>query len=276
MAFISKINGYEIKDANARSRLDTLEQTVQEGVGKIDEIHVNNTKLAISTDGKKSVNIAVDGTYDADNNKVATVQTVTSKVTTEIKALVEGDGVAGVVDTFKDMQSYIETHGSEAVGMANNITKNTQDITNINTELENLALEETYDEAHESLSLDVGSGSTNVGFLRLEVTEGQTSFPADGSFAFENGAIYAVQYRATSGNNYFMVYSGIYWYNDSALLGTTANQINQGSPVLYSRDMIITYEKSTNLFTIRNGEAGIEETYVTGELLIKKIGAISL
>lgn len=153
MAYIKKINGYVIKDAEAHSRLDTVEAKLVEGVGKIDNVQINGTNQAI--DSNKAVNIQADGTYSS-SNKLATVSTVTSKVDAAVKGIM-GDGVSTAYDTFKEMQTYIETHGNEAASMAGSIAQNTTDIDNLEADIADLALVESV--ANEEMTLSVGSGT---------------------------------------------------------------------------------------------------------------------
>lgn len=151
MAFITKINGYDIKDADAHSRLDAVDKKLIDGVGKIDEIQVSGNKLSISTDGKKSVNIETDGTYNASSNKVATVQTVANEVA-KVVASAPSD-----FDTLKEVADYIASDKTNAAQMVTNISKNTTDIDALEAEFDDLALETSYNAADSSLTLSVGS-----------------------------------------------------------------------------------------------------------------------
>ena len=109
-------NGYSgtnyISDATSLSNADTLLDTAIKAVSdKVDaavsEVYINNTSITDASDGK--VNIAVDGTYDASTNKIATqgtvstaigaldgsatIATVSSDVVTLKAGLTETDGV---------------------------------------------------------------------------------------------------------------------------------------------------------------------------------------
>ena len=68
--------------------------------------------------GGGQVNLAFDGEYNAETNKVATVQTVTTKVA-EIVANAPED-----FDTLKELADWLSTHGGEAAKMNSDIKAN--------------------------------------------------------------------------------------------------------------------------------------------------------
>lgn len=167
MAYVSKINGYDIKDKEAHSRLDTVESTTAThtseisslktsvaNAGKIDNVQIDGTNLTISS---KAVNIQTDGAYNATSNKMATVKTVTDK----IAAVVASAPTA--YDTLKEIADYIASDTTGAAQMSNNIAKNATDIDNLEATVGSLSLEETYNSADQSLELELGNGGTSTG-----------------------------------------------------------------------------------------------------------------
>lgn len=167
MAYVSKINGYDIKDKEAHSRLDTVESTTAThtseisslktsvaNAGKIDNVQIDGTNLTISS---KAVNIQTDGAYNASTNKMATVKTVTDK----IAAVVASAPTA--YDTLKEIADYIANDTTGAAQMSNNIAKNATDIDNLEATVGSLSLEETYNSTDQSLELGLGNGGTSTG-----------------------------------------------------------------------------------------------------------------
>lgn len=166
MAYVSKINGYTIKDTEAHTKIAALEtttathtsnisslQTAVANAGKIDNVQIDGTNLAISS---KAVNIATDGGYNANSNKVATVKTVTDKIAAVVAS------APASYDTLKEIADYIASDTTGAAQMSNNITKNATDIDNLETVVDSLSLEETYNSADQSLELELGNGGTSV------------------------------------------------------------------------------------------------------------------
>ena len=74
------------------------------------------------SDASKQDNLAFDGEYNAELNKVATVDTVARKIA-EIVA-----GAPTDLDTLKELADYLATHGREAAEMNSEIKKNAEDI----------------------------------------------------------------------------------------------------------------------------------------------------
>lgn len=83
----------------------------------------------------KQGNLSFDGTYDATNNKVATVKTVSDKV---------AELIAGAPDnynTLKEIADYIASDKSGAATMNNTLSQHTNDITAIRSQLNTIKTE---------------------------------------------------------------------------------------------------------------------------------------
>ena len=100
--YVKKINGYVIKDEEARAtiaqhstRIGELETAVQ-SAGKVDDVKVNDTSIIAD----KVANLQVDGTYSS-TNKIATVATVST-------------AAGSLQETIETVQKAVETAQSTA------------------------------------------------------------------------------------------------------------------------------------------------------------------
>lgn len=154
---------------------DTLSQKIDHEVARQDEIITENKAIVeqanatseeakeiaeaisgIATESLKVANrayeekqdiLAFDGEYNADRNKVATVETVTRKVA-EIVANAPED-----FDTLKELADWLTTHGGEAAQMNSAIKKNADDI---------VAERERATEAESSLQESIAEASRQI------------------------------------------------------------------------------------------------------------------
>lgn len=198
MAYVKKINGYVIRDEEAHTELSNIKNgTTAVGkatadasgnvisthyatkdelssAGKLDNVQISGTNLTISN---KAVNIATDGTYNASTNKIATVSTVDDAIST----LINAETADNVYNSFKELNTYITEHGTEAAGMLTSINQNSTDIDNLETAVDSLSLEENYDATNEHLEFELGNGGTSTGSGYKNAKWVSLSFTTSGS-----------------------------------------------------------------------------------------------
>lgn len=113
--------GVDTLKANAETAVETATEA-KEIAEAISGIATESLKVANRAYEEKQDILAFDGEYNADRNKVATVETVTRKVA-EIVANAPED-----FDTLKELADWLTTHGGEAAQMNSAIKKNADDI----------------------------------------------------------------------------------------------------------------------------------------------------
>lgn len=157
MAYIKKINGYVIKDeeartaaANAASAAATAQTTASETA-----TNLNLFKNTVETElGKKQNTLTFDGTYDANTNKVATVKTVTDKIAEVVADAPEA------FDTLEEIANYIASDKTGAANMNNAISANATEISGLKNRVSDL---ETTTDGHTGALDTIRQSLTQMG-----------------------------------------------------------------------------------------------------------------
>ena len=213
MAYVSKINGYTIRDTEAHTRLDGIDQQLAKGVGKIDNVQIGGTNLSISN---KAVNIETDSTYNATTNKIATVKTVTDKAAEVVAGIVAGADTK--YDTLKEIADYIASDTTGAAQMSTNIAQNASDIDDLEAVVDNLSIEENYNSTDQSLELELGSGGVSK---RKTFLHKSTIYIINTSLNLETYKIYCEMITQDS---------GIYTYDNFTNVLSAYSAVNADSP----------------------------------------------
>lgn len=152
MAYIKKINGYVIKDEEARTAAANAVELAQTAQTTANEAATNLTLLNTKVDtglANKQDTLVFDGTYNATSNKAATVSTVTQKIAEVIADAPEA------FDTLKEIADYIASDKTSAANMSNAISKNTSDIASLKTRVSDV---ETTTSTHTSQISNIVDG----------------------------------------------------------------------------------------------------------------------
>lgn len=98
-------------DREQVAALDAHKQAYDNKMALLDQNDTTHNSAIASLHQNKQDNLAFDGEYDADSNKVATVKTVADKVAEIIAGADEN------FDTLKELADWLNTHGAEAAEM---------------------------------------------------------------------------------------------------------------------------------------------------------------
>ena len=124
----------------ANKTADSAKQTAEKISGTANNaLEIANTSLEHSLKSQEDIdvlraskqdNLAFDGEYSAESNKVATVQTVINKLAELIAGAPED------LDTLKELADWLATHGTEAAKMNSDIKTNAENIAKNKADLE--------------------------------------------------------------------------------------------------------------------------------------------
>lgn len=172
-------------DTSVKKALVDLDAAFAEA-GKVDDVKINDTSIV---DANKNANIAVDGTYDATNNKIATESTVSGAINKlDVTTDKGGASVSGSTITITGVQQedgLIKNGGSTTINL-----DGTYDATD-----NKIATKSTVTTAIEALdgSATIASKSGNVVTIKTGVTE------ADGVISNDSGTDIVLEEVAVTG-----------------------------------------------------------------------------
>ena len=162
--YIKKINGYFIKDVEARAAAEAAKNTANSAASAAATAQTTATETATNLNlfkntvaaelDKKQNNLTFDGTYNATSNKVATVSTVTKKIAEVIADAPEA------FDTLKEIADYIASDKTGAANMNTAISKNATAIEGVKSRLSDV---ETTTAGHTSKISEIKTNITALG-----------------------------------------------------------------------------------------------------------------
>ena len=162
--YIKKINGYFIKDVEARAAAETAKNTANSAASAAATAQTTATETATNLNlfkntvaaelDKKQDTLKFDGTYNATSNKVATVSTVTQKIAEVIADAPE------TFDTLKEIADYIASDKTGAAQMNTAISKNATEISGLKTRVSDV---ETTTSGHTSQISEIKADITELG-----------------------------------------------------------------------------------------------------------------
>lgn len=162
--YIKKINGYFIKDVEARAAAETAKNTANSAASAAATAQTTATETATNLNlfkntvaaelDKKQNNLTFDGEYNSTSNPAATVSTVTQKIAEVV------DNAPSDLDTLKEIADYIKSDKTGAAQMNTAISNNATEISGLKTRVSNL---ETTTSGHTSKISEIKANITALG-----------------------------------------------------------------------------------------------------------------